>query len=80
MSSDSLAALRAKGDEAAATELADRLAQIDEAIATNDYRIANIRAGHVYVISNVGAFGPNIIKIGMTRRLEPRGCPGSRRT
>jgi hypothetical protein len=66
-----LAALRAKGDEAAATELADRLAQIDEAIATNDYRIANIRAGYVYVISNVGAFGPNIIKIGMTRRLEP---------
>ena len=66
-----LGALRAKGDEAAATELAGRLAQIDEAIATNDFRIANIRAGYVYVISNVGAFGPNIIKIGMTRRLEP---------
>ncbi|MCY7413274.1 MAG: DUF4041 domain-containing protein [Salinibacterium sp.] len=66
-----LKALRAKGDDAAAAELADRLAQIDEAIATNDYRIANIRAGYVYVISNVGAFGPNIIKIGMTRRLEP---------
>ena len=66
-----LAALRAKGDSAAATELADRLAKIDEAIATNDYRIANIRAGYVYVISNVGAFGPNIVKIGMTRRLEP---------
>lgn len=66
-----LAALRAKGDTAAATELADRLAKIDEAIATNDYRIANIRAGYVYVISNVGAFGPNIVKIGMTRRLEP---------
>ena len=25
----------------------------------------------MYVISNVGAFGPNIVKIGMTRRLEP---------
>jgi hypothetical protein len=34
-------------------------------------RAANIRAGHVYVISNVGAFGPNMIKVGMTRRLEP---------
>jgi Domain of unknown function (DUF4041)/T5orf172 domain len=66
-----LAALRAKGDHAAADELAARLAQIDEAIATNDYRSANIRAGYVYVISNVGAFGPNVVKIGMTRRLEP---------
>jgi hypothetical protein len=66
-----LAALRANGDEAAAIELAERLAQIDQAIQDNDYRIANIRAGYVYVISNIGAFGPNIVKIGMTRRLEP---------
>jgi hypothetical protein len=66
-----LASLRAKGDDAAADELAARLAQIDEAIEANDYRIANIRAGYVYVISNVGAFGPNIVKIGLTRRLEP---------
>jgi len=66
-----LAALRAKGDNAAADELAARLADIDQAIETNDYRIANIRAGYVYVISNVGAFGPNVVKIGMTRRLEP---------
>ncbi len=29
------------------------------------------KAGHVYVISNVGSFGENIFKIGMTRRLEP---------
>ena len=29
------------------------------------------RSGYVYVISNVGSFGENIIKIGMTRRLEP---------
>lgn len=34
-------------------------------------RAANIRAGYVYVISNVGAFGPDVVKIGMTRRLEP---------
>lgn len=25
----------------------------------------------MYVISNLGAFGPNVVKIGMTRRLEP---------
>lgn len=66
-----LEALRAKGDEAAAAELADRLADIEQAIATNDYRIANIRAGYVYVISNIGAFGPDVVKVGMTRRLEP---------
>jgi len=29
------------------------------------------RAGHVYIISNIGSFGENIYKIGMTRRLEP---------
>jgi Domain of unknown function (DUF4041)/T5orf172 domain len=27
--------------------------------------------GHVYIISNIGSFGENIYKIGMTRRLEP---------
>ena len=64
--------LRAKGDNAAADELAGRLAQIEDAIEANDYRTANIRAGYIYVISNIGALGPNIVKIGMTRRLEPR--------
>lgn len=63
--------LRAKGDDEAAEELAGRLAQIKEAIEANDYRAANIRAGYIYVISNIGALGPNIVKIGMTRRLEP---------
>ena len=29
------------------------------------------RAGHVYVISNIGSFGEGVYKIGMTRRLEP---------
>lgn len=29
------------------------------------------RSGHVYVISNIGSFGENVFKIGMTRRLEP---------
>ena len=29
------------------------------------------KAGHVYVISNVGSFGENVYKIGMTRRLDP---------
>ena len=29
------------------------------------------KQGHVYVISNVGSFGENVYKIGMTRRLDP---------
>jgi len=29
------------------------------------------KRGHVYIISNIGAFGENMYKIGMTRRLEP---------
>ncbi|WP_244298474.1 GIY-YIG nuclease family protein [Micromonospora cremea] len=36
-----------------------------------DYRAANVRAGYVYVISNIGAFGEHMVKIGMTRRLDP---------
>ncbi|CAI1099740.1 GIY-YIG nuclease family protein [Serratia proteamaculans] len=29
------------------------------------------RQGHVYIISNIGSFGEDVYKIGMTRRLEP---------
>ena len=52
-------------------ELERKLADIDSAIALNDHRAANIRAGYVYVISNRGAFGEHVVKIGLTRRLEP---------
>lgn len=52
-------------------ELERKLANIDCAITLNDYRAANIRAGYVYVISNRGAFGNYVVKIGLTRRLEP---------
>ncbi|MFE9789962.1 GIY-YIG nuclease family protein [Nocardia salmonicida] len=61
--------LRAYNEEAA--ELRGRLDAIEEAIERVDFRAANIRAGYVYVISNVGAFGDKIVKIGLTRRLEP---------
>ena len=29
------------------------------------------KSGHVYIISNIGSFGENVFKIGLTRRLEP---------
>lgn len=47
------------------------ISRIDAAITDNDYRAANIRAGYVYVISNIGAFGRSVVKIGLTRRLDP---------
>lgn len=62
-------AMRASGQRDPDLEL--RLELIDEAIAQNDFRAANIRAGYVYVISNRGAFGEDVVKIGLTRRLEP---------
>ena len=65
------AALVAKGDHEGAARLADELADIERAMQDVDYRAANIRAGYVYVISNVGAFGERMVKVGMTRRLEP---------
>ena len=43
---------------------------IDEANILN--REQNTRAGYVYIISNIGSFGENIYKIGMTRRLDPQ--------
>lgn len=52
-------------------ELERKLADVDSAIAQNDFRAANIRAGYVYVISNRGAFGGHVVKIGLTRRLDP---------
>ncbi|WP_218973257.1 DUF4041 domain-containing protein [Peribacillus butanolivorans] len=38
------------------------------------FRVQHTRAGYVYIISNIGSFGENVYKIGMTRRLEPMDC------
>lgn len=53
-------------------DLESQLNDIDKAMKDIDYREANQRAGYVYVISNIGAFGPDVYKIGMTRRLDPQ--------
>lgn len=53
-------------------EIESKLADIEKAIKEVDYRQANAKAGYVYVISNIGAFGPDVYKIGMTRRLDPQ--------
>lgn len=36
-----------------------------------DFRESHLSAGYVYIISNIGAFGKDVVKIGVTRRLEP---------
>lgn len=54
------------------SELEYQLNEIDKTIENLDYREANQRAGYVYIISNIGAFGENVYKIGMTRRLNPQ--------
>lgn len=53
-------------------ELENQLQDIEKAIQDIDYREANQKAGYVYIISNIGAFGENVYKIGMTRRLDPQ--------
>lgn len=67
---------RASEDEAKAladkiAELSSNLEEVSKGIQDVDYREANKRAGFVYVISNIGSFGKDVYKIGMTRRLDP---------
>jgi len=69
---NALHALVARGDEEAAARLREQLADVDRKIEDVDYRAANIRAGYVYVISNLGSFGENVVKVGLTRRLDPQ--------
>jgi hypothetical protein len=64
-------ALLDKGDTEGAARLQEKLDEVARAIEDVDYRAANIRAGYVYVISNIGAFGEAMVKVGMTRRLDP---------
>lgn len=64
--SEALEALRQKE-----TDTLEKINSLDAALKDVDYREANQRAGYVYIISNIGAFGENVYKIGMTRRLDP---------
>lgn len=57
--------------EAKISEIKNKLSEIDKGLEDIDYREANKKAGYVYIISNIGSFGKDVYKIGMTRRLEP---------
>lgn len=52
-------------------EVKAQLGELEKEEKIVDYREQNAKAGYVYVISNIGAFGEGVYKIGMTRRLEP---------
>lgn len=66
-----LVAARANADRTAIDKAESKLAEIDSASEELEKRSANTRAGWIYVISNIGAFGDGVVKIGLTRRLDP---------
>lgn len=65
-------------EDAKVQELQKRLEELQEQLNSVQDKKEDIinrqngKAGYVYVISNLGSFGENIFKIGMTRRLEPQ--------
>lgn len=74
-----LAQLQAQaGSEELSEEVAQEVAKAAAALSEAETELedvestmANTRAGYVYVASNRGAFGSEVVKIGMTRRLNP---------
>ena len=66
----------AEGSEA--DELRKRLLELEAQLSNvtvkkeNIVNLQNGKAGNVYIISNLGSFGENVFKIGMTRRLDPQ--------
>lgn len=63
--------LVAQGNAEGAARMSEKMKELeDEQHRIEEYE-SNFRLGHVYVISNIGAFGDGVVKIGMTRRQEP---------
>lgn len=52
-------------------ELQQKLSQAEEKNQRAISMAQQTRTGNVYIISNIGSFGEDVYKIGMTRRLEP---------
>jgi hypothetical protein len=57
--------------EAKLQELEDRLKTAEEKNQRALSMAQQTKSGNVYIISNIGSFGEDVYKIGMTRRLEP---------
>jgi len=54
------------------TNIQEKLSGIEKDKQDILYREQHTRAGYVYIISNIGSFGENVYKIGVTRRLDPQ--------
>lgn len=57
--------------EAKVADLEQRLQEAEAAKERTKSLAEQTRRGYVYIISNIGSFGENVYKIGMTRRLDP---------
>lgn len=60
-----------EGLESEIEKLRKKLENLHDKNQELDYREINDSAGYVYIISNIGSFGKDVVKIGVTRRLEP---------
>jgi len=75
---DKARAEAAEAGEAQRLSFEARIKEMEEKLAAAEAKsqralsmAQQTKTGHVYVISNVGSFGEDVYKIGMTRRLEP---------
>lgn len=74
---DAITAQLEHADSEKAEAMQARIAQLHQMlddVATKKDEIVTLQngqAGYVYIISNIGSFGDDVYKIGMTRRLEP---------
>jgi len=57
--------------EAQIAQLQEQLKEAEEKQQRAISMAQQTKCGHVYIISNIGSFGENVYKIGLTRRLEP---------
>lgn len=57
--------------EAQLAELQQKLTEAEEKNQRALSMAQQTKRGNVYVISNIGSFGENVYKVGMTRRLDP---------
>lgn len=58
-------------DESRIAELEAALAEAHETSERARAMAEMTKSGYVYIISNIGSFGEDVVKIGLTRRLEP---------
>lgn len=70
--------LKESQDDEKTKQLLEKIKELESqlgSLAAKKEEIVNLqngKAGYVYVISNLGSFGDDVFKVGMTRRLDPQ--------